>query len=116
MSDTPFPEVLSNAIRYWERGRLLYNAVLAFIVAFYFFAAWPASLVAITLDHVLQLFLQAVVANVFYCAAYAVDVFAQLSALRERWLRLRWILFAIGLAFAGVITRFVSLELFQGVT
>jgi len=114
VSGIPYPEMLANAIRFWERGRLFYNATLALIVALYFFAGWPASLVAITLDHSLQLFLQAVVANVLFCAAYPVDVFVQLSTLREHWLRFRWVLFAIGLAFAGVITRFIARELFLG--
>lgn len=116
MNRTPLPEILASAIRFWERGRLLYNATLALIVALYFLAAWPGSLVSVTLDHSLQVFLQAVVANVLYCAAYPVDVFVQLSTLREPWLRFRWVLFIIGLAFAGVITRFVSLELFHGIS
>lgn len=113
MSEIPLSDLLANAIRYWERCRLLYNGVLALVVAIYFFVAWPESKAAITVDHSLQLFLQAVVANVLYCAAYPADVFAQLSSLRPLWLRYRWVVFAIGLAFASIITRFISMELFQ---
>jgi hypothetical protein len=40
MSDIPLRDMLSDAIGYWERGRLVYNAVLVFIVAFYSFSDW----------------------------------------------------------------------------
>jgi hypothetical protein len=116
MTDIPLRDLLSNAIGYWERGRLVYNAVLVFIVAFYFFSGWPASKASLTLDLWLSIFLLAVLANVAYCAAYVVDVFAQLSSLRDAWLRVRWVLFLVGLAFAGVITRFFSLGFFSAAT
>jgi hypothetical protein len=116
MSDIPLRDTLSNAIGYWERGRLVYNAVLLLIVVFYFFSGWPASKTSLTLDLSLTVFLLAVLANVAYCAAYVVDVFAQLSSLRGMWLRFRWVLFLVGLAFAAVITRFFSLGFFHAAT
>ena len=59
---------MSDAIRYWEPRRILYNLVLAAIVLACFIVALPVSKGLITLDSVLVLFLLAVLANVAYCA------------------------------------------------
>jgi len=91
---------------------VIYNAVLAIIVIVYFAIGYPASKAVLSIDFVLLVFLLAVVANVAYCAAYLVDVFVQASGFRDGWQRARWILFAIGTAFAAVITRFVVMGMF----
>jgi hypothetical protein len=75
--------------------------------------ALPASKQALSIDYCLFLFLLAVLANVAYCAAYIVDIFAQSSELREQWQNYRWILLVIGISFAGVITRFFAIGFFQ---
>jgi hypothetical protein len=106
-------EWATDAIRYWEPRRILYNLVLAAIVITYFALGLPATKPLITVNFVLVLFLLAVLANVAYCAAYAVDIFAQTSGFRELWQRFRWVLFLIGLAFASIITRFWSMALFN---
>ncbi len=100
------------AIRFWEPRRVIYNAVLAAIVIAYFAAGYPASKAVLSVDLALGVFLLAVVANVAYCAAYLVDVFVQASGFRDVWERARWVLFAIGTAFAAVITRFVAMGMF----
>jgi hypothetical protein len=111
--DTPtFRESVTDAIRFWEPRRLAYNALLAAIVLFYFFKAYPASKATLTFDAILGLFLLAVLANVAYCAAYVVDVFAQWSSYRDLWRRYRWMLFSVGMLFAGILTRFFSLGIF----
>jgi len=61
---------------------------------------------------VLLLFVLAVLANVAYCAAYVPDVFAQMSSLRDSWLRYRWAVFVVGLAFAGILAHFWSSAMF----
>jgi len=91
---------------------VIYNAVLAAIVIAYFAAGYPASKAVLSVDLALGVFLLAVVANVAYCAAYLVDVFVQASGFRDVWERARWVLFAIGTAFAAVITRFVAMGMF----
>jgi hypothetical protein len=53
-----------------------------------------------------------VLANIAYCAAYVPDLLMQLSDVRSTWLRVRWMLFAIGLAFAAIIARFIAMALF----
>src|SRR3972149_8726651 len=105
MSNISTREAFPDAIRYWERGRIVYNVALIVVVAAYFVMNWPGSKNSLTIDLVQSLFVLAVLANVAYCAAYPVDVFAQLSGVRDGWLRYRWVLFLIGGVFAGIITR-----------
>ena len=107
---------LTNAISYWETRRIIYNAVLAAIVLGYFVANLPASLERTTPDVIFGLFILAVLANIAYCAAYLVDVVAQISGFRDLWLRLRWIVFLIGLAFASILTRWFTMGFFSNVS
>ena len=109
--ETTIGDLLTDAIRYWEVRRIAYNAVLAIIVIAVGAALWPLSRAALSGQLVQQIFLLAVLANVAYCAAYVVDVAAQTSAFRATWQRYRWVLFAIGLTFAGIITRFIAMGL-----
>src|SRR5260370_28203168 len=111
--DAPtFRESVSDAMRFWEPRRLVYNALLSVIVLFYFFKAYPASKAILTLDSILGLFLLVVLANIAYCAAYLADVFAQWSSYRDLWRRFLWILFAVGMLFAGILTRFIVIGIF----
>ena len=113
METIQWREFLSNAIRYWEPRRILYNLVLVLIVIVHFVQGLPFSKSALQFNSLLLLFALAVLANVAYCAAYLPDVFAQMSGLRESWLRFRWVLFVVGLAFAGVLAHFFSLSMFD---
>jgi hypothetical protein len=103
----------TDAIRFWEPRRVLYNIVLTTVVVIYFGISYPMSRTMLTLDFCLELFLLAVVANVAYCAAYVVDIFAQMSSFRELWQRSRWLLFVIGTTFAAIITRFIAMGMFE---
>ncbi len=105
-------EFFTDAMRYWEPRRIIYNVVLAAIVLTYFALAWPGSRQTLELNLVLLVFVLAVLANVAYCAAYIPDVFAQASGFRDMWQRYRWVLFLVGMAFAGVLTRFWALAFF----
>ncbi|MEK0451688.1 MAG: hypothetical protein RL088_3956 [Verrucomicrobiota bacterium] len=105
-------EIITDAIRYWEPRRIAYNVVLAAIVCGYFASNLPASKATLSIDGVLTLFLLAVLANGCYCAAYVADVFAQYSAFRTTWIERRWVLFALGLAIAAIMTRFFALGFF----
>ena len=115
MTPLTFREAVSNAMKFWEPRRILYNILLAAIVIahFLYFSRTLALIKSImSFDGVLGLFLLAVLANVAYCAAYPVDLFAQWSSYRETWLRYRWILFVLGMIFAAILTRFFSLAMF----
>lgn len=114
MAEVSVREALSQAIRYWEPRRLIYNAVLLLVVAAMFVKGLPISRSQINLNLVLFLFVLAVLANVAYCACYVVDVVAQLSDFGAIWLRFRWALFVVGLAFAGVLTYFFATRIFIG--
>jgi hypothetical protein len=105
-------EITSNAIRFWERCRIIYNVVLALVVLACFLPALPHAWKLVTIDGVLGFFLLAVIANVLFCVAYLPDFFAQLSAFRSGWLRLRWVVFLVGLIFAGILTRWIALDAF----
>jgi len=106
-------ECATEAIRYWEPRRLLYNLALAAVVLVYFGRGYPASKAALSVDVALGIFLLAVLANVAYCVAYLADIFAQMSGYRLLWLKYRWILLAVGILFAGTITRFFAAAMFS---
>jgi hypothetical protein len=108
MSDVSARAALSEAIRYWEPRRLLFNAIQLLVIATIFALNLPGSRARLNIGLVLFLFVLAVLANVAYCSAYLVDVIVQLSAFRTRWLRYRWVMFLIGLGFAGALTYFFS--------
>jgi hypothetical protein len=71
MSEIGVREALSEAIRYWEPRRFLFNAVLFLEVAVIFCLNLPGSRNHLNVDVVLVLFVLAVLANVAYCACYA---------------------------------------------
>jgi hypothetical protein len=101
-------EIITDALRYWERRRLVYNALLAAIVVVaHVVVGWPAVGAAL-LDRALNLFVLAVLANVLYCAAYVAHVFLQLSGFRAQRGRWRLALLVAGCAFAAVLTLLVS--------
>ncbi len=112
MNAADIREYATDAIKFWEPLRIAYNLVLAAIVVVYFVVGYPLSRGMLSIDFCLSLFLLAVVANIAYCAAYIADIFAQASGFHELWRRYRWLLFAIGTAFAGIITRFVAMGMF----
>jgi hypothetical protein len=109
MTETTIRDNLTDAIRYWEPRRIAYNSVLAVIVVAVFALQWPNSRAALSVELAQGIFVLAVLANVAYCAAYVVDLAAQSSAFRETWRRYRWVLFAIGVIFASIITRVISM-------
>jgi len=108
MTETSARDALSDAIRYWEPRRILYNALLLLVVTLTYWWNLPASRAVLNPDSLLVLFVLAVLSNVAYCAAYVVDVIVQMSAFRGSWLRVRWILLVIGVLFAGVLAHFFS--------
>ena len=90
----------------------MYNLFLVLVVLGHFLAAWPGSRAKLSADLGLGLFVLAILANVFYCAAYVVDLFVQFSGLQDPWRRGRAALLTVGTAFAGVIAHFMSKGLF----
>ena len=114
MERTDLREYVTDAIKFWEPCRIVYNLVLAVIVIVYFSIGYPSTKALLTVDFCLGLFLLAVIANVAYCAAYIVDIFAQASGFRETWRRARKFLFVVGTLFATIITRFIAMGMLPG--
>lgn len=112
MHAEPFRRSLSNAIGFWERSRIVYNLVLATVVAAIFIAGFQRSSHALSTDLLPGLFVLAVLANVAYCAAYPVDLAAQHSDYRDAWLRVRWLLLVVGTAFASALAQFFARMMF----
>ncbi|HEV8655866.1 MAG TPA: hypothetical protein VGR85_10195 [Candidatus Limnocylindria bacterium] len=105
-------EVITDALRYWELRRPLYNAVLAAVVGAHFVGAWPTSRSSLTFDGLLGLFLLAVLANVAYSTVYLADVFIQLSGFRDRRGTWRRVLLIVGFVFAAILTHFFASGMF----
>lgn len=115
MDSQNLKDSIGNAIGFWEPRRVLYSAILAAIVVAYFWIGLPSSKQMLNADFVLGLFLLVVLANVTYSAAFLVDVFVQMSAFRDLWRNIRWVLFSIGALFAAAITRFVAMGCLQSI-
>lgn len=111
-----FRDIISDAIRYWEPKRLVYNIVLALVFLIHLLRhGSSAAHVFLAIDAWFLLFILVVLANICYSTAYVLDVFVQWSSFRKQWISRRWILFAIGLALAVIITRFVAMCFFRPV-
>jgi hypothetical protein len=100
---------IANALRYWEPRRLIYNGVLALVVLAHVVYDWATWSQRLTLDVLLGGFLLAVLANIAYCAVYAVDLFVQYSGLDAAWRIGRPVLLTIGTLFAAALTHFFLL-------
>jgi hypothetical protein len=114
MTEITARDALSDAIGYWEPRRLIYNGVMLVVVAAVYYSKLPASRDSLNVNTLQGLFVLAVLANIAYCAAHAVDVVAQLSAFRERWLRMRWMLLLLGVVFAAVLANFFAQGMLAG--
>jgi hypothetical protein len=86
--------------------------MLAVVVLVCFASQWPSAWTRLTFQTVLWVFINAVLANIAYCAAYPVDVVLQFSSLRSAWRTRRWYLLVIGILFGSAITCLMSLALF----
>ena len=101
-----FAEVVDEALCYWEPRRVLYNLVLAGVVAAHRVAEWAVNGTVPRWD--LPFFITlAVLANVAYCAVYVLELSFQLVGLRRMWVHWRWVLLAHGILFAAVVAHFI---------
>ena len=97
---------VADALRYWEPRRFFYNGILLIVVMAHIATKWPHVRSLLTFDVFLFMFLLAVLANICYCAVYAVDIFVRFSGLQKAWQKGRIAVLLIGTAFAAVITHF----------
>ncbi len=110
-------EAMRDAVRYWERGRLGYNLVLAAVVLAWIAITWPHFRPALTAKSGLLLLVLAAMANACYCAAYPVDLAMQASALRGAWKRWRIALWCAGTLLAVVLACYwIADEIYPSVS
>jgi hypothetical protein len=104
--------ITTDAIKFWETFRIIYNIVLGLIVmGFFIYGLFSGQEIAVV-ETFVSLFILAVIANVLYTAAYIPDLFVQLSDFRDVWRKHRWILFLIGLILASLYTINISHSMF----
>jgi hypothetical protein len=104
---------IAEALRYWEPKRLFYNAAMAAVVIGHIVTKWSIAQGILSFNMLLLFFFLAVLANVCYCAVYAVDLFVRFSGLQAAWVRGRIVVLLIGTAFAAVIAHFFSVGIFS---
>lgn len=95
-------DIASNALRYWELRRFLYNLVMALVVAAFFLEfRWIPSIMGF-----IAIFGAAIGANVLYSIVYPIEIFVQPSDFRALWLKFRWVLFALGTILAACLAYY----------
>lgn|SRR5574340_520083 len=101
-----FRSIVSDAIGYWERRRIIYNLLLTAVVIAWIVMTWPHFRPAFRWDSFVALLVLAMLANLCYCAAYIADLPMQYSSFRQTWCRWRWILWLGGTLFAILFANY----------
>ena len=97
---------VTDAIVFWETGRLGYNGVLAAVLIGAAMATDGWLGIGVRFAQVIAL---GALANGLYCAAYPLDLLAQATPWRQAWRRYRWIVWAVGTLLAAVLAGLASL-------
>ena len=100
------PTALTTAARFWERGRILYTAILAAVLLCWFIFTWPHFRPALNLPALAAFAGLGILANLLYCAAYVIDIPMQHLAPPTAWRRLRQILWVVGTLFAILLENY----------
>jgi len=101
-----FEKRVTAAVRFWEPRRLVYNLVLTGFVLAWLLGTWPHFRPVATLSGAFQLCVLALLANLFYCAAYLTEITALFflrSAGSTRWRSALWI---AGMVLAVVLENY----------
>lgn len=97
---------LKDAARFWERQRLWYNGVLLLTVALWVVFTWPHFRPAMNLIALGKMMVLALLANLCYCAGYAMEGFIQVLAPKGYWRRFRWAVWVAGMLFAILLANY----------
>jgi hypothetical protein len=101
-----FRGLITDTIRFWEFGRLIYNFVLLLVVIAWVATTWPHFRPMVEVHSLLLVVILALLANACYCAAYLVDIPMQYSPLGATWKRRRWTLWLAGMLFAILLANY----------
>jgi hypothetical protein len=101
-----FRGLVTDAIRFWELRRLLYNLVLVAVVVAWVAVTWPHFRPMFVPNSLLLLAILGLLANVCYCAAYFVEIPMQCSAFGKIWKRWRWMLWMAGTLLAILLANY----------
>lgn len=109
MSNDPITirQIVDDTLKFWERGRLIYNGVLIIPIAIMAFV-----FIDLSLKDTLLVTYYVMVSNLLYCTAYPIDLLLQHSSWRSTWLRFRWILWLIGSTLALLLAILMSLSIY----
>lgn len=99
-------EILREAVRYWERRRLVYNVILAAVFAGWIGLTWPHFREASLFQGIPFLIVFGLMANLCYSAVYLIDLPLQSSSLRALWQKVRFGLWLVGTIVAFVFTNY----------
>ncbi len=105
-------EIVTDALKFWEKSRLLYNGVLTVLVVGFWIVSIFTGTSPSFVNTVFALFFLAIIANLLYCSAYIADVFVQLSAYQTLWRNYRWILLAFGTFLAALLASSLCYAMF----
>jgi hypothetical protein len=97
---------VTDAARFWEPRRLIYNSILVAATVSWLLATWPHFRPALKMSSFVLLAILAMLANLCYSAAYLLDIPLQLSSLSTFWRRRRWVLWLAGTAFAVALANY----------
>jgi len=100
------PSAPREAARFWERGRIPYNAILTVIVLLWLILTWPHFRPSLTLGSLEAFIVLGFLANLCYSAAYLAEFFIQLLAPGLSRRRARIVLFVLGTLFALVLENY----------
>ena len=92
--------VFIDGARFWERGRLAYNAVQLLLTGIMVLVCWPQSRNLFVAPNPGTYISLAIAANVLFCAAYLVEAVLQIPLLRPYTRPIRWFVLIGGSVFA----------------
>jgi hypothetical protein len=107
--DAP-PADLRRVASWWEPRRILYNMVLTAVFVALTARTWPRLRPELTVHAIPPLVVLAVLANLCYTAAYAVELlvpFPRASGQQPRW---RWTLWLVGTCVAVLLETYWFLD------
>jgi hypothetical protein len=93
-------DAFGNSWRFWELGRIPYNALLFIVATGWLVFTWPHFRPSLSLRAMPPAFVLALIANLCYTAAYLADIPLLYSPAGTTWRRWRWALWVAGMLLA----------------